>query len=145
MWAIILPKVLVTPIWVLIHRWNHQWSPPKRFTLTRWRELFTFGRSVFGVEILTTVRDHVDYIVVGSFLGIQALGVYYFAFNAGLGISMSAINAIDSALYPHLSGARSDPDKFRHTYLGSLKTIAWIIIPLVTLQSSLAPIIATGF
>ena len=139
MWAIILPKVLVTPIWVLIYRWNHRWSPPKRFTLTRWQELFTFGRNVFGVELLTTVRDHVDYIVVGSFLGVHALGVYYFAFNAGLGISMSAINAIDSSLYPHLSSACSDPGKFRQTYLASLKTIAWIIVPLVALQSILAP------
>ena len=140
MWAIVLPKVLVSPIWVGIHRWNHPWTPPETFTLARWQGLFTFGRSIFGIEVLTTVRDYVDYLIVGSFVGIQALGHYYFAFNAGLGISMSAIGAIDLALYPHLCNARSDSGKLRQVYLDSLKTIAWIIVPLVLLQSSLAPL-----
>ena len=76
---------------------------------------------------------------MGSFLGVKELGIYFFGFNAGLGISLSAISAINSSIYPHLCAARSDMLELKHRYFGSLKTISFIIIPLVLLQSGLAP------
>ncbi len=139
MWSIVLPKVLVAPIWVIVHYFNNPWRPSKEFTLVKWQEIVRFGRSVLGIKMMNTLRYNLDYLIAGKFLGVGALGIYYFAFNAGLGISMSAINAVDSALFPHLCAARSDPAQFRERYFSSLKTIAWIVLPLVLLQSSLAP------
>ena len=140
MWAIVLPKVIVGPIWVIVHYFNNPWRPSKEFTLVNWQEIIRFGRSVLGVKLMNTLRNNLDYLIAGRFLGVEALGIYYFAFNAGLGISMSAINAVDSALFPHLCAVRSDPAQFKERYFSSLKTIAWIVFPLVILQSSLAPI-----
>jgi len=139
MWAIVLPKVLVAPIWVIVHYLNNSWRPSWEFTLLNWQEIVRFGRSVLGIKMLNTLRNNLDYIIAGRFLGVGALGIYYFAFNAGLGISMSAINAVDVALFPHLCAVRSDPVQFRERFFSSLKTIAWIVFPLVCLQSSLAP------
>ncbi|BAY33485.1 hypothetical protein NIES2107_53810 [Nostoc carneum NIES-2107] len=139
MWAIVLPKVLIAPIWVLIFYKNHKWRPPKKFTFTKWPEMVHFGKNILGVELLETFRNNLDYLIAGRFLGVESLGIYYFAFNAGLGISLSVINALDMALLPHLCSVRSDLGKFKQNYLKSLKTIAFIIIPLVVLQSSLAP------
>lgn len=42
-------------------------------------------------------------------------------------------------LYPHLCAARNNLDEFKHKYFHSLKTIGLVIVPLVILQSSLAP------
>lgn len=139
MWAIVLPKVLVAPIWVIVHYFNNSWRPSPQFTLFKWQEIMRFGRSVLGIKLMNTLRNNLDYLIAGRFLGVEALGIYYFAFNAGLGISMSAINAVDSALFPHLCAARSNPTQFQVRYFSSLKTIAWIVFPLVLLQSSLAP------
>ena len=73
-------------------------------------------------------------------MSIEALGIYYFAFNAGLGISLGIITSIKSALLPHLCNARDNLSQFRSRYFSSLKTIALVIVPMVLLQSSLAPI-----
>ena len=140
MWAIVLPKILVAPIWVIIILKNHSWRPKGQFTNRNWGELFRFGRAVLGVELLNTLRSNLDYLIVGRFLSIEALGIYYFAFNAGLGISLGIISSLKSALLPHLCGARDNIEKFKSRYLNSLKTIAMIIVPMVLLQSSLAPI-----
>ncbi|GBO54643.1 probable polysaccharide biosynthesis protein [Pseudanabaena sp. lw0831] len=139
-WAIILPKIIVGPIWVAIHYFNQSWRPKKEFSLKNWQEIIRFGRSVLGIKMMNTLRNNLDYLIAGKFLGVEALGIYYFAFNAGLGISMSAIEALDSALFPHLCAARAEPAKFKERYFSSFKTIAWIVVPLVLLQSSLAPI-----
>lgn len=140
MWAIILPKIIVAPIWVYFMRANHPWRPTGKFSTARWGELFGFGRSVLGVELLNKLRSNLDYLLVGRFLGVGALGVYYFAFNAGLGISLGIITSIKSALLPHLCDVRGDREKFQARYLGSLKTAALAIVPLVLLQSLLAPV-----
>jgi teichuronic acid exporter len=139
MWAIVLPKILVGPIWVYIMLRNHAWRPKGTFTTAYWKDLFDFGRNVLGVELLKTLRSNLDYLIVGRFLGLQELGIYYFAFNAGLGISLGVINAIGTSLFPHLCAVRSDLPQLWEQYRNSLKTIALAIIPLVLLQSSLAP------
>ncbi len=140
MWAIVLPKILVAPIWVIVMLRNHKWRPKFKFTSKNWGELIYFGRSVLGVELLNTLRSNLDYLIVGRFLSIEALGIYYFAFNSGLGISLGIITSIKSALLPHLCGARDNIKEFKARYFSSLKTIAMVITPMVLLQSSLAPI-----
>jgi O-antigen/teichoic acid export membrane protein len=138
-WAIVLPIILTMPIWVIINRSNHAWRPTGRFSLERWSELANFAANFLGVELLTKVRANIDYLLVGRFLGIEALGLYYFAFNAGLGISLSVIQSFTWSLYPHLCEVRDNLAAMRERYFKSLKTMALIIIPMVLLQSSLAP------
>lgn len=140
MWAIVLPKILVAPIWVIIYYKSHSWRPTQGFSTRYWGEIVHFGRSVLGIELLKTLRNNLDYLIVGWFISIEELGIYYFAFNAGLGISLSFINAINSALFPHLCAARANWLEFRQRYISSFRTIALIIVPVVILQSSLAPI-----
>ncbi|PPS44723.1 lipopolysaccharide biosynthesis protein [Chroococcidiopsis sp. TS-821] len=138
-WSVILPFGLVNPIWLVINLKNHSWRPKVPFTLYRWQEVAGYSINVIVVEFLNKLRANLDYLIVGKFLGFQELGLYYFAFNAGLGISMNVLNVIVSSLFPHLCAARSNLNQLKARYSSSLKTIALIVIPLVLLQSSLAP------
>ncbi len=140
LWAIVLPMVLAAPIWVFIFYIKHPWRPSRKFTTYRWGEILGFGKNILGVQLLNTLRNYLDYLIVGRFVSIAELGVYYFAFNAGLGISLSIIKSISSALLPHLADVKPDWEKFKSNYLSSIKTVALIIIPFVFLQSSLAPL-----
>lgn len=139
MWAIVLPIVLTSPVWVFINRMNHPWRVTKPFTLYRWREIANFAKNVLGSELLNKLRSNLDYLLVGRFLGIDALGLYYFAFNAGLGISLNVMNSFIWAMYPHLCAVRGDLNQVKRRFFSGLKTIALVVVPLVLLQSSLAP------
>lgn len=139
-WAIVLPWIFVAPIETLIYYLNHPWRPTTSFTTKHWGEIFSFGKNVFGVQLLKTLRNNLDYLIVGKFLGIQELGLYFFGFNAGLGISLSVISALNTALFPHLCAVRTNLFELKRRYFSSLITIGVIIFPLVLLQSSLAPL-----
>ncbi len=138
-WAIVIPIVCVAPLTTYIYYSSHPWRPPNKITTKRWGEIFSFGKSIVGVELLYTLRNNLDYLLIGRLISIEELGIYYFAFNAGLGISLSVINAIKAAILPHLCSLRSDGRELKQQYIKSLKTIALIIVPMVLLQSSLAP------
>ncbi|QIR37968.1 lipopolysaccharide biosynthesis protein [Tolypothrix sp. PCC 7910] len=139
-WSVILPIVITTPIWIVINNRNHKWQPPKSFQLKQWQEILCFSKDILGVEFLNKLRSNIDYLIVGRFLSIDALGIYYFAFNAGLGISLNVVNAFTTALFPHLCEVREDFKQMRSRYFSSLKSTATFVIPLILLQSSLAPL-----
>lgn len=139
MWAIVLPGLFTTPVWIVVTHLNEPWRPKMSFTLERWREIVNFGKDVLGYELLEKLRANIDYLLVGKFFSVEALGTYFFAFNAGLGISLNVINIMVWPLYPHLCAARRNFDECKQKYFHSLKTISLVIIPLVLLQSSLAP------
>ncbi len=142
MWAIVLPKLLVAPIWLVMIRYGHAWRPDRAGSgrlLAGWREIARFSRHVVGVEVMTTAQANIDNLLVGYFLGMQALGVYYFAFNAGLGITLGLVNAFGVAVYPHLCQVRTLRSLLSDRYRDSLKTLGMIVVPLVLLQVTLAP------
>jgi PST family polysaccharide transporter len=139
-WAIVIPMLMTIPIWFVLSWRNHKWRPPKSFSLENWRMIVNYGKNLIGVELLTKLRLNLDYLIVGRFLGVEQLGLYYFAFNAGSGITNNIVNSLMSALFPHLCHARGDRQDLRKRYFKSLKTICLTVIPVVILQSVLSPI-----
>jgi PST family polysaccharide transporter len=139
LWALVLPKVVVIPLWVWVHRAATPWQPPRRVAFAGWRELTAFGRNVVASDLLAVLRQHIDYLLVGYFLGLQALGVYFFAFNAGLGLSLGVLNAFSTSLYPHLCAARGDVPTLRERLREGIITASLIAVPVIALQSALAP------
>jgi PST family polysaccharide transporter len=140
MWAIVLPKLLVAPVWVLMMRHYETWRASRVFTLDHWRQILGFGSRILGVELLGTFRENVDYLLLGRMVGMGSLGVYYFAFNAGLGLSISVINALAISLYSDLCDLRSDVATLRRRFLENIRTTARVIVPIVAAQCLLAPV-----
>jgi PST family polysaccharide transporter len=68
MWAIVLPKMLVAPIWVYGILKNHSWRPKEQFTTARWGELMRFGLSVLTWITLSSdaflVLKHWEFIIL---------------------------------------------------------------------------------
>lgn len=139
-WSIVWSLVLSMPVWIYITWTNHPWRPPTKFTLDKWQEIFHFSKNILGTKILGKMRMNIDYLIVGKFLGIESLGIYFFAFNAGSGITTNVVYAFTSALFPHLCELKEQKTKLKKQFYSSLKSIAIVIVPLVLLQSSLAPI-----
>ncbi len=138
-WSFVLPSILASPLEIFIYYKYHSWRPRHRFTTKYWGEIFNFGKNILGVNLLRTLRNNLDYLIVGHFIGVKELGIYFFGFNAGLGISLSIINSINAAILPHLCATRNEWVEFKKSFFGSLKVIAYIIIPFALIQSSLAP------
>ena len=138
-WAIVLPKFLTSPIWVLGYRKAERWAPNNKYdSFGLWRDVLDFGRYYLGVEVLKTARLNLDNMIIGRVLGVEALGIYFFARNAGLGFSLTLINAVNSALYPNLCEVSSNLAELKQRFTRNLKHIALIVLPALALQAGLA-------
>lgn len=138
-WAIVLPKFLTSPIWVFGYRRALKWSPMKgMWYFNLWQDVLKFGRYYLSIELLKTARLNLDNMIIAWLLGMEALGLYYFARNAGLGFSLTLINAISSALYPNLCEVQNNLVELRKRFVANLKLIVLIAVPLISLQAGLA-------
>jgi len=139
-WAIVLSMVLTFPIWIVMTHRNHPWRPSGGITLEGAKTILGFGLQLLGVNLLDRLRFNIDYLLIGRFLGLEVLGLYFFAFNAGLGISQTVIWSLSAAWYTHFCEVRTKIGELRKRYLGSFKTIGLLLLPLVILQTSLSPV-----
>ena len=138
-WSVVFAMILSSTVLIFIYNKNLSWRPTKIFTIAKWKEVTSIGGSMIGIQIMDRIRLDFDYIIVGRILGVEALGVYFFAFTSGLGISTQIINSAMVAWLPYLSSVKDNIKKIKSRFFGSLKSVLFIIIPFVILQISLSP------
>ena len=112
-WAIVLPKLLTAPIWLIGMLRTRAWTQDTSAGFARVSGILKFSLPVLGSELMCAFRDQLDKFIVSFMLGVEALGLYYFAFNAGLGVSTALNRAFTNAVYPHLCAAADRVTAYR--------------------------------
>ncbi|MBT8422013.1 MAG: oligosaccharide flippase family protein, partial [Gammaproteobacteria bacterium] len=141
-WSIVLPKLLVAPIWVFGYRWAEPWRFNRKLGFTPFRNAFAETRGMLTSEVARSLRAQMDIFVIGRLLGTEALGLYYFARNSGLGISLSMLQAATHAMLPQLGeiGRRFGiGQELRAESLRILRLLLLIVVPVIAAQTLLAP------
>jgi O-antigen/teichoic acid export membrane protein len=137
--AIVLPKLLTTPIWLAGVRQARPWARDPAAGFVPLAGFVRFGAGVLVTEIAGAARAQIDKLIIGAMLGVKALGIWYFAFNAGLGITTSFVGAFGTVLFPWLCKAadrNARALRYRHGILIGLA----VFLPMTLAQVLLAPI-----
>lgn len=133
--ALILPRLLTAPIWLVAMRRLRPWRPDPHPEASPYPPFLRFGLPITGIELVKAARLHADKMVVGALLGPEALGIYFMAFNAGLSLATSFCTALNIVLFPHLSrgdGATRSGGRMVCLVVG-------LVAPVVIAQALLAP------
>lgn len=133
--ALILPRLLTAPFWLVAMRRLNPWVRNPEAGNTPIRPFLNFGWAVLGVEVVKAARMQADKLIVGALLGPQALGLYFMAFNAGLSLATSFSTAFAAVLFPHLCASEDRAAALRQGMAVSLGLVG----PAVILQALLAP------
>lgn len=137
-WSVVLPKLLTAPIWLAMSRRNRPWHSQPSAGFACWRDMVRFGGGILAAEGLTALRQQGDNLLVAATLGSTALGTYYFAYNAGLGILNSLVGAFGTVSYPMLCSAGAGSER-RAALRKVVLTGFLIFAPLIAMQALLAP------
>jgi lipopolysaccharide exporter len=93
------------------------WRPRRATT----GPLLRYGMPAAGQGLLAALIFDVDYLVVGHFLGAEALGLYTLAFRLPQMLVINVFFLISAVAFPIFSRARDDPERLRSGYLRSLR------------------------
>ena len=138
LWSVVIPKLIVAPIWVICYARLEPWRPVAKAKPEIMRRCLAFGGKVLGSEVIGALAIHADKFIIGALLGLKAVGIYFFAFNAGLGITRAFVAAASLGLLPHLCAA-SDPREQLARFRSGVGMSYAMMAPILIAQVGLAP------
>jgi len=137
-WSIVLPKLLTAPIWLVMTRRNRPWLPDAEAGMLPLPGFAKFSGAILLAEALTAIRTQCDNLIIAAMMGTSALGTYFFAYNAGIGIVSSLVSAFATVAFPLLcaapQGAQRRQAGKRVAAMGGA-----VFVPMVLVQAVAAP------
>ena len=92
-----------------------------RVTRDALRANLQFGAPVAGSSLLARLIFDIDYLIIGLFLGANALGFYTLAFRAPELVIINVFFVLSTVLFPLYAKVRGEPDRLRSGYLKSVE------------------------
>ncbi len=138
-WGVVYAKIAAAVLWVVGLNLRKSWLPALHFSREDFRTMREYSRHVMFSEVLKNGRNQIDLLILGRVLSADTFGLYAFARNAGLGISLSITNGFNTALFPRLCDAMRDGQDVVATFADSLKMGMTFIAPVLLVQALTAP------
>ena len=128
-WSLVWGPLAGTASGSLVNWAFCRWRPSFHWSWRHFRELFRFGKNVFGERFLGYFAANSDYIITGRLLGASALGFYNFSYQIPHLAETHVAPIVTRVLFPVLSRVQDDRERLRRGYLQSLRWVAAVAAP----------------
>ncbi len=109
----------------------HFWKPEMHFRKTDLDGFLSFGLFQLGERTANYLNSNIDYLIIGKFLGADALGLYSLAYNMII-LPVSRINPIITKVaFPVFSKMQNQNEKLKTGYLKVLKLLSFSNFPIL--------------
>jgi PST family polysaccharide transporter/lipopolysaccharide exporter len=105
------------------------WRPRLRFDRPIARQLFAYGKYMWGFAALSAVGGMADRLVLGHVFGAAAVGAYHLAFNLCNNASQIAV-LVNRIAFPALSRVQHDRELMRRAFLKALSHVSILSFPI---------------
>lgn len=117
------------------------WRPSVLFKINAMSDYLRFGLHLVGQRSINYITANVDFLVVGSLLGSQALGYYSLAYNLA-NLASSRINYILSRVFfPVFSRAKGDTERVKAGFLKMQEYSGIVNVPFLVGLAVTAPLL----
>jgi PST family polysaccharide transporter len=142
-WSLVGQQLTNNFAQVLVLWWVSDWRPGFRFSQKHFKELFTFGVNVMGMNLCNFFNRRSDDFLIGYFLGTTALGYYSVAYRLLQILTQLLTGVIVKVSLPTFSRLQEDPEKLRNALYKSIQFTSLITFPGFLATVILAPEIVT--
>jgi PST family polysaccharide transporter len=121
------------------------WRPTFRCSAQHFRELFNFGIHVIGMNGLVFLNNYTDNLLIGRFLGAEALGYYTVAYRILTVLTTLLSKTTNQVAFPTFSKLQHDPQRLERVFYKATHFTSLLAFPaflgLMPLAPDLVPIV----
>jgi O-antigen/teichoic acid export membrane protein len=128
-WALVFGRVSGVVCSIILSYIMHPYRPRVSFDLSKAKELWGFGKHLFGIGILKFFCLNGDDIFLGRMLGTTVLGFYQQAFRIGNMVATEVGNKVSTIAFPAYSKLQDNVAKLRNGYFKSLRLTTMVVFP----------------
>jgi len=131
-WSIVIGMMAEGILKTILFVFTAHWRPTIQFNKLKFKELFHYGKNIYGQSFLNYLNQNIDFIVTGRLLGAQLLGFYQFAYNLPYLVKSYVQDGIIPVAFPVFSKVQDDDKRLAGGFLNAVKYISMITFPLMT-------------
>jgi PST family polysaccharide transporter len=107
------------------------WRPTRGISRDLVGPMFTYGRSIVGVNALSAIVHHADVLIVARALGATALGFYQLATKIPEVTVTLLVRGVSYVIFPALSQVHAERRDLSTTFLPTLRGVGLATVPVV--------------
>ena len=129
-WALVGGEITTALVSTFMALFFCPWVPGRMKKGTGVRNLLKFGGNVTGFNFVNYFHRNLDNILIGKFIGTNALGIYSKAYNLFMMPIVQIRIPLTNVAMPVLSALKEQPERYIKYYQRLLEIIALLTIPL---------------
>ena len=130
-WSLVYQTLVVTIVTTTLLWLFAAWQPKRVLQWSELRTVYSYSLNLTGFNIFNYFARNADYLLIGRFLGSQALGYYTLAYRVMLYPLQNISSVLSRVLFPSLSLIQNDQVRFRSMYLRATGIVALVAFPLM--------------
>ncbi|MEA5598362.1 MOP flippase family protein [Rivularia sp. UHCC 0363] len=138
-WSIVGKELANRLAQVLVLWWVSDWRPGFKISKRHFKELFSFGINVLGIQLLHFFNSRSDDFLIGYFLGSVALGYYTIAYRLLIIMTQLLGSVTSKVSMPTFSRLQQDLPKLRYAFYTATRFTSLASFPAFLGMSALAP------
>lgn len=128
-WALVGQQLTNQVIDTIVLWMTVRWRPMWIFSLSRMKQLFSYGWKLLCSSLLDTVYSNIYSLVIGKYYSPADLGYYNRGKQFPMLIVQNINSAIDSVLFPVLSEVQNEKDRLKAMTRRAIVTSTFLIFP----------------
>lgn len=129
-WSLIWGQILGAAIGSIVFWIVNPWRPSFEIDFAIAKKLLNYGVSFVGGDLLSVILLNLDYLLVGRYLGPEALGVYTIAFRMPDLLIMQFARILSSVIFPIYTHMRDLPGGLARGFYTSTRYVSLVTVPL---------------
>jgi PST family polysaccharide transporter len=128
-WSLVGQNLVRGLAGVIVLWWASEWRPGLNMSRKHYKELFAFGASVTGTNVLTALVRRSDDFLIGYFLGPTLLGYYTIGYRLLLVIIRLVTSITSTVVFPVFSRIQHKPDRMRRAFYNVTQYTSLLAFP----------------
>jgi O-antigen/teichoic acid export membrane protein len=120
--------------------WRH-YRPEFRLRRSDLDGYLGFGLYQMGERSVNYLAANIDYILIGRYLGVSALGAYSIAYQLVVKPVFELNPILTRVAFPAFAKKRTDDEALARGYVEVIRLIAFIVVPTMVAVAALAPVV----
>lgn len=130
-YSLVVQIISISVVSNIILWYNSNWRPTFLIDKASIKSLNKFSLNLLGNQIFNYWTKNLDNLLIGKFIGAEALGLYSRSYSLLAYRVNSVSKVLSNVMFPTLSNIQDDNKRIKNIYLKVVKVICFVVFPLI--------------
>jgi len=129
-WSQVWGQVIANTVSVAVAKVVNPWKPSLRFSRKIAGSMLKYGLNIVLLDSLANLLNNADYLLIGHYLGAEALGVYTLGFRIPDMVLTQFARIVSEVIFPVYVKMKDNAQNLNRNFVRSLNYVSTITIPI---------------